>query len=202
MGEFRGAAKSAVDYVEALTYGLEGGVDSGVLEHVAVLRLHGELAQVLLNLAGVFQGGVPVVPVEVADAGQEGLVAGPAVHVVFGEVGAAVEDLALVGEEGGEGPAALARDGPDSALVAAVDLGPFVPVDLNGDKAVVDDGGDFGVFVALTVHDVAPMAPYCSDVEEYGLILSGGEEEGFVAPGVPVDGLVGGAFEVGAGLLG
>ena len=32
VGEFRGAAKSAVDYVEALTYGLEGGVDGRVME--------------------------------------------------------------------------------------------------------------------------------------------------------------------------
>ena len=133
--EFRGASEAAVDYVEALTYGLEGGVDGRVLEEVAFLALYGELSQVLLNLAGVFQGGVPVVPVEVADPGEEGLVAGPAVHVVLGEVGAAVEDLTLVGEEGGEGPAALARDGADGALVAAVDLGPFVPVDLNGDES-------------------------------------------------------------------
>ena len=123
-------------------------------------------------------------------------------HVVFGEIGAAVEDLALVGEEGGEGPAALSRDGADSALVAAVNLGPFVPVDLNGDEAVVDNGGNFGVFVTLAVHDVAPMAPYCSDVEEYGLVLSGGELKGLVAPRVPVDGLVGGAFEIGAGFVG
>ena len=85
----------------------------------------------------------------------------------------------------------MARDCPDCALIAAVDLGPFVPVDLNGNEAVVDDGGDLGVFVALAVHDVAPVAPYGADVEEDGLVLPGGEAEGLVAPRVPVDGLAG-----------
>ena len=150
----------------------------------------------------VLQRRLLVVPIKLAYAGQQGLVAGPAVHVILGEVGATVEDLTPLGEERGEGPASLPRDRPYGALVSAVDLGSFVPVDLHGDKPIVDDGRHFLVFVALPVHYVAPVAPHRADVQEDGLPLLGGQAEGLVAPRMPLDRLVGCAFQIGTGLVG
>ena len=169
---------------------------------MAFLGLHGQLAQVFLYFPGVLQRRLLVVPVKLADAGQQGLVAGPAVHVILGEVGAAVEDLTPLGEERGERPATLPGDRAHGALVSAVDLGSFVPVDLHGDKLIVDDGRHFLVLVALPVHYVAPVAPHSADVQEHGLSLLGGQAEGLVTPRMPLDRLVGCAFQVCAGLVG
>jgi len=63
----------------------------------------------------------------------------------------------------------------------------------------VDDFGDFGVFVAFAVDDMAPVAPDRADVEENGLVFGFGAGESGVAPFVPFDGLVGGGTKVGAG---
>ena len=84
---------------------------------------------------------------------------------------------------------------PDGALVSAVDLGSFVPVDLHGDKPIVDDGRHFLVLVALPVHNVAPVAPHGADVQEHGLPLLGGQAEGLVTPRMPLDRLVGCALQ-------
>jgi len=54
----------------------------------------------------------------------------------------------------------------------------------------VDDLGDFAVFVAFAVDDMAPVAPDGADIEEDGLVFGFGAGEGSVAPFVPVDGLV------------
>ena len=168
---------------------------------MALLGLHGQLTQVFLYFPGVLQRRLLVVPVKLADAGQQGLVAGPAVHVILGEVGAAVEDLAPLGEERGERPATLTGDRAHGALVSAVNLGSFVPVDLHGDKPIVDDGRHFLVFVAFTVHYVAPVAPDSADVEQDGFLLLCGQSEGLVAPRMPLDRLVGCAFQIGAGFV-
>ena len=52
------------------------------------------------------------------------------------------------------------------------------------------------------LHDVAPVAGGIADAEEDGFIFRLGLFEGFRAPGIPVDGVVGVLEEVGAGLVG
>jgi hypothetical protein len=84
-------------------------------------------------------------------------------------------------------------------LIAGVDVGALVAVDFHGDEVFVDDFGDFGVLVAFAVDDVAPVAPDGTDVEEDGLVLGLGAGEGGGAPFVPIDGLVCGGTQVGAG---
>src|SRR5262249_909254 len=64
---------------------------------------------------------------------------------------------------------------------------------------IVDDFGDFGIFVAFAVDDVAPVAPDGADVEEDGLVFRFGAGESSVGPFVPIDGLVSGGAEVGRG---
>jgi len=59
--------------------------------------------------------------------------------------------------------------------------------------------GDFGVFVALAIDDVAPVAPDGADIEEDGFVFGFGAGESGVTPFVPVDGLVRSGAQVGAG---
>jgi hypothetical protein len=64
---------------------------------------------------------------------------------------------------------------------------------------LVDDFGDFDVFVAFAVDDVAPVAPDGTNVEKDGFVFGFGASERGVAPFVPVDGLVRGGTQVGTG---
>ncbi len=84
-------------------------------------------------------------------------------------------------------------------MVAGVDVGALVAIDFDGDEMFVDDFGDFHVFVAFAVDDVAPMAPDRADVEKNGLVFGFGAFERGVAPFVPVDGLVRGGTQIRAG---
>jgi hypothetical protein len=61
---------------------------------------------------------------------------------------------------------------------------------------LVQEGRYIGVFVGFAIHDVAPVAPHGPYVEQDRLVgfLSGCE--GFVAPGIPVNGLMRGRLEV------
>src|SRR5690606_21364588 len=51
--------------------------------------------------------------------------------------------------------------------------------------------GRLGVFVALVVHDVAPVAPHRADVEQDRAVLAPRPLERLVAPRQPGDGLLG-----------
>src|SRR5207248_8584377 len=53
-----------------------------------------------------------------------------------------------------------------------------------------DDFGDFGVFVALAVDDVTPVAPHRADIEKDRLVLRFCPFERVLAPFMPVNGLV------------
>ena len=91
---------------------------------------------------------------------------GPAVLPVGREVGPAVEHLAVGRQEGRERPAALAGDRLHRPLVARVDVGPLVAVDLDADEMSLRILGELGVLVGLAVHHVAPVAPHRADIEQ------------------------------------
>ena len=55
------------------------------------------------------------------------------------KIGAAVEDLAVGREEGGERPAALAGKRLHRALIACVHVGPLVAIDFDADEVLVDE---------------------------------------------------------------
>src|SRR5690606_20658419 len=107
--------------------------------------------------------------------------------VVGREVRAAVEDLALRGQERGERPAALPADRLDRVLIAGVDVGPLVTGDLDRDEVLIDQPRGLGVVVALGVHDVTPVAPDAADVEEDRAPLGPCALEHPRAPRQPVD---------------
>ena len=58
---------------------------------------------------------------------------------------------------------------------------------------------DLGIFVALAVDHVAPVAPDRADIEKHRLVFGARFFEGLFAPFVPVDGLVRGGTQIWAG---
>ena len=130
---------------------------------------------------------------------EHGTEAGPAMRAVGRKVGAAVEHLAGGREKGRQRPAALPGQRLHRPLVAGVDVRPLVPVHLDADEVLVQELGECRILVGLAVHHVAPVAPDGADVEQHGAVLRAGGLEGLVAPGIPVDGLMGGGLQVGRG---
>ena len=130
---------------------------------------------------------------------EHGAEAGPAMRAVGREVGAAVEHLAGGREKRRQRPAALPGQRLHRPLVAGVDVRPLVPVHLDADEVLVQELGERRILVGLAVHHVAPVAPDGADVEQHRAVLRAGGREGLVAPGIPVDGLMGGGLEVGRG---
>src|SRR5690606_29628461 len=59
---------------------------------------------------------------------------GTPIPAVGWEVGAAVEDLAVGSQDGGEGPSALPGERLNGALIAGVHVGPLVPIHLDTDE--------------------------------------------------------------------
>jgi len=75
-------------------------------------------------------------------------------------------------------------------LITRVHVRALVAVHFHGHKILIDDFGDFGVFITLAIDHVAPVAPHRADIEKNGLIFGFRARKGRVAPFVPVDGLV------------
>ena len=197
--ELRGAAEAAVLNVEKLRDGFDLRVDDAGVE---ISSGAGEDFR-LRNCVGERVGGAlkfgAFVTVGIGDGEKDAAKSRPA-HLVFRrKIGTAEKRLSIGKQEAGEWPAALAGNGADSGLIAGVNVGAFVPVDFHSDEMFVDDLRDFGVLVGFAVDDVAPVAPYCADVEEDGFVLGLGAGESGIAPFVPVDGLVRGRAQIGAG---
>src|ERR1700736_4489599 len=63
----------------------------------------------------------------------------------------------------------------------------------------VDNFSDFWIFVAFAVDDVAPVAPYRTDIEQNGFVFRFGLVEYVLAPLIPIDGLVCSGTKIRAG---
>src|SRR2546429_3687113 len=108
------------------------------------------------------------------------------------EVGAAEErPLVFVRQEHGERPAAavlcqhLLRN-----LVDAIDVRPLLAVHLDVDEVLVEKPCGGFVFEALVGRDVAPMTGVVSHAQVNRLFLGARPLECFIAPRIPLDGIV------------
>ena len=169
--------------------------------HGTRLRFVQRFCDVLADAAGVGGDLLAVLAVGARDLEQHGAEPRTAVVIVLGrKVGAAEEHLAVRCQERREGPTALAGERLDGALVTGVDVGTLVAVHFDADELAVQDLRDPLVFVRFSVHHVAPVAPHRADVEQDRLVLGARPLERRLAPGEPVDRLMGSGLEVGGGL--
>lgn len=194
MGEFGCGAKAAVCAVGVLEEVVGGAVaDIGRGFGLVVVEVGDEVGaevEVSSELVGLCfdlwsflsPGGV--------DAAED---VGPAGHAgasLRREVGASEEGFAVGSAEDVERPAAVAVEHLLCVHVDFVDVGAFFAVDFDGDDEFVLELCDVVVFEGFAFHDVAPVAGGVADADEDGFVLFAGELPGFVAPGVPVDGVV------------
>src|SRR5258708_18444268 len=155
--EFRSAAKAAVLDIKKLSHGLDLRVDdtqveigTGASENFGLRDGVGE------GVGGAFKL-CALVAVGIGD-GEKNAAESRAADLVFGrEIGAAEKRFAIREQKTGERPAALAGNGANGGLVPGVDVRAFVAIDFHGDEMFVDDLGDFAVFVAFAVDDMAPV---------------------------------------------
>jgi hypothetical protein len=82
------------------------------------------------------------------------------------EVGPDVERLAVGREPRRQRPPATPGDLLADAHVDAVEVGPFLPVDLDGNEVLVQRLRDGLVLEALLLHDVTPVTGGVADGEE------------------------------------
>jgi hypothetical protein len=81
-------------------------------------------------------------------------------------------------------------------LVPGVHVRTLVTVDLDADPLPVEDLCYLRILIGLVVHDVAPMAPHRSDVEQNRPILGARVLERLRSPREPLDGLILGGSEI------
>ena len=83
--------------------------------------------------------------------------AGAVVVALGRKVRAAVEGLAVRGDEDRHRPSAVAGDSLDGGHIQRVDVRPLLPVDLHVDEALVHERRDLGILERLPLHHVAPV---------------------------------------------
>ncbi len=155
----------------------------------------GQLARLLRDACRVFQVGLA----EPLQQRQEPL-ARPAIAVARREVGAAEERRALGREPDVQRPSARPGERLHRAHVDGVDVGSLLAIDLDADVVTVEVAGDLLVLERLDLHHVTPVTGGVPDRHEERQAPAAGLGERLVAPGVPVDGIVGVLEEVRAGL--
>jgi hypothetical protein len=121
-------------------------------------------------------------------------------EVFLRQIGASVDRTAIGHQPDRHRPTPLTPIHHGGDLhVDLVHVGPFLAIDFDEDKAVVDGPGDRFALESLVLHHVAPVTGGIPDAQEDGLVFLDRTGEGLLAPFVPVDGVVRVLEQVGAG---
>ena len=104
-------------------------------------------------------------------------------------------------KENGHRPSAVSGHGLCGRHIHPVEVGAFLAVDFDADEEFVHPAGDRLVLKHLPFHDVAPVAGGIADGEEDRFLKLARGADCLIAPGKPVDGVVGVLEEVGALLV-
>ena len=200
--ELRRAAESAPLGVE-LRADRAGGVRTELFgEEIRRRRLLSGPRKRLPQLAGRAGHGPPALAVELRNRLEEVAERRHPVTRLGRVVRPAEERLAVGCQEDGHRPAALAGHRDDGVHVERIDVGPLLAIHLDVDEALVHEPRRFVVLERLVLHDVAPVARGVADREQDRLVLCARPVERLLAPGVPVDRVVGVLKQVRTGLSG
>ena len=115
-------------------------------------------------------------------------------------VGAAVKRLERRRQPDAHRPAAGAGRRLHERHVDAIDVRPFFPVDLDRHEIPVELFGNRRALERFVLHDVAPVARRVPDRKKDRLVFVARLRERGVAPGIPVDGILGVLEQVRAAL--
>ena len=199
MGKLGSVPKTAVAAIKQFGDGLNLRADDGQVKTGMRAREHFRLRHGIGQRIGSFLQVRAFVVEGIGNGHQHTAKSWAAALIFRREIGAAVERLAIGQQKSREGPAPLAGKRADRRLIARIDIRTLVAIDFYGDKMLVDDPGDFRIFVAFAVDDVAPVAPHRANIQEHRLVFGLRESESGVAPLMPVDRLMCGGTQVRAG---
>ena len=88
-------------------------------------------------------------------------------------------------------PAARSRRPLHERHVDAVDVGPLLAINLDRDKVFVEHRRDGLLFERFVLHHMTPMARGVADREKDRFVVGASPGKRFIAPGIPVDRIVG-----------
>src|SRR5579863_10130049 len=202
MRKFGSASEAAFSRVKHFHRGLDDGVNYSGRELPTFSCKRFCARNSALDHLGLLHHVVILFVVGIRDGEQHSLETRTPVMIVRRKICSTVEGLAVGGEKCSQWPAALSANRTDCDLIATVNVGTFITIDLHCDETLVDDVCNFGIVVRLAVHHVAPVTPHCANVEQDGLVLALGDGKGLLAPLVPLDRLVHGGTQVGGRRLG
>src|SRR5438874_199718 len=191
--ELRCAAETPVAGIEAARELLAQARERGPRElAVGARRLRVEIREgrhERLVLRAQLRGALPV---ELGDPEQQVLERRQPVARFLRKVGASEErPLIVVCEEHGERPAAAAlRKHLLRHLVDAIDVRTLLAVDLDVDEVVVEDASRLFVFETFSLENVAPPAGGITHTQMNRLFFGACSFECFIAPRIPIDGIV------------
>ena len=117
------------------------------------------------------------------------------------KIGAAVKRLAVRRQKHCHRPATAAREQLHRVHINLVQIGTFLTVDLNADEQVIHQGRDLFVLKRLTLHYMAPVTGRVTDTQENRFVLAFCFLKCFVAPGMPIDGIMRVLKQIGAGFV-
>jgi hypothetical protein len=177
-----------------------GGVQDVDVKPTGRGRRSQGLLQVLAELRAAPQHVRATVLPRIGD-GREHHVEGRHVGPWFGrEVRAAVEGRAIRGQEDRHRPAARAGHRLHRLHVDVVEVRPLLAVDLDIHEGRVHELGGARILEGLALHDVTPVARGVANRQQDGPVLGPGTRERFLAPRIPIDGVVCVLQQVRAGL--
>src|SRR5579872_4685315 len=137
-----------------------------------------------------FKYFVPFLAIRRCQREQNPLESRTAIVILWGEIGSTKKWTAIGSKECSQRPPTLTADGLHCGLISAVDVRPFVAINLHCDILIVDDLRDLGILVRLAIHHVTPVAPHRAHVEQHWLVFALSLLESVGAPLVPFHGLM------------
>jgi hypothetical protein len=118
------------------------------------------------------------------------------------EVGSSVKGNLIRCQEYGHGPTAAPGHHLHGGHIDRIQVRPLFSIDLDIDEVFVHQPGDFFILERLVFHDVAPVARRVADAEQNGFVFFPCSMQRLLAPGIPLDRVVGVLQQVGTGLVG
>ena len=135
----------------------------------------------------------------IGNSQQDAFESRPAHRVFRREIGAAEKWLAVGRQERSQRPAALPGNRADRRLIARIHVRPLVAIHLHGHIKFVDHRRDLGIFVALAVNHVAPVAPHRANIQQNWFAFRPRVRKSFLAPFMPIHRLMRGRTQIRAG---
>ena len=203
VGEFGGAAESAMAGIKGLRQFVDGGCQRRRTGFRPVFRRLRHHLQCFLHGQVLAPDGLLLGPVIGGHTLQQAGKTGHAITRFRREIGAAEKrDLVFGGQEHGQRPAAGAvGEQLLCSLINLVEVRPFLAIHFYVDEVGIHHFGGGFILEGFMCHHVAPMAGGIADGQQNGFVLGARPGQRRFAPGIPLHRVAGMLQQVRAGFV-